>query len=135
MNDFFCRPYKPQMSFTGTGLDVSSSGGSLGGKTASLTFCENETVPLEFQFHHRYRLGGDIKGWQFGRVDQFADALNQGSVPRNFQLFDKQMREVVLGLLKTVTWVARSAIISTIPPTEENRFSTPVGRLGGSRIA
>src|SRR5260370_40387459 len=38
MKDFFWRPYRPQMSFTGTGFDVRTSGGSLGGLMSSLTF-------------------------------------------------------------------------------------------------
>src|ERR1051326_6489014 len=42
MKDFFWRPYKPQMGFTATGRDVTSSGGSLGGDNVSLMFCTNE---------------------------------------------------------------------------------------------
>src|SRR5215813_7406530 len=38
MKDFFWRPYRPQMSFTATGLEVTSSGGSFGGLMNSLTF-------------------------------------------------------------------------------------------------
>src|SRR5262245_15280457 len=42
MNDFFCRPYSPQMSFTATGCEVTSSGGSLGGLIASLILVMND---------------------------------------------------------------------------------------------
>src|SRR5690348_15560234 len=42
IQDFFLRPYSPQMSFTATGLEVTSSGGSLGGLIRSLKFLMND---------------------------------------------------------------------------------------------
>src|SRR5262249_48216496 len=38
MKDFRWVPYSPQISFTATGCEVTSRGGSLGGLIASLTF-------------------------------------------------------------------------------------------------
>src|SRR5579863_5568708 len=61
MNDLFWRPYRPQMSFTTIGFDVTSSGGSLGGLMASLTFWRND----------RYH-GSSI--WSTSRCDRWSSS-------------------------------------------------------------
>ena len=45
MNDFFWRPYRPQMSFTATGFDVTSSEGIV----------EPGLEPEPFRDRHRFR--------------------------------------------------------------------------------
>src|SRR5689334_18799483 len=44
IQDSFLRPYRPQMSFTATGFEVTSRGGSFGGLKNSLTLRMNPLI-------------------------------------------------------------------------------------------